>query len=258
MTAADQVRERLREDILTGRLTPGARVTVEELASRYAVSQMPVREAIRVLAGEGILETSPHRGARVVAVDADFIRNTYDMREALEGMLAERCAERAAPSDVAAMRGLVGAHAAAVEEGAIDRVVALDRQIHLALAEAAANPPAQRALRIGRGLIEALRLRAGFSPARLARIVHEHHALIDAIEARDARTAGLVARLHVIGARDDLLRELGALRLPPAVGATRRRRAAASSESPSAMGSSDGGACPAPRPRGRCGPRVPS
>jgi DNA-binding GntR family transcriptional regulator len=228
MTAADQVRERLREDILTGRLAPGARVTVEELATRYAVSQMPVREAIRVLAGEGILETSPHRGARVVAVDADFIRNTYDMREALEGMLAERCAERAAPSDVAAMRGLVGAHAAAVEEGAIDRIVALDRQLHLALAEAAANPPARRALRIGRGLIEALRLRAGFSPTRLARIVHEHHALIEAIEARDARTAGLVARLHVIGARDDLLRELGALRLQPPGGAAMKRRASAS------------------------------
>jgi DNA-binding GntR family transcriptional regulator len=96
-----------------------------------------------------------------------------------------------------------------------DRIVALDRQLHLALAEAAANPPARRALRIGRGLIEALRLKAGFSPTRLARIVHEHHELIEAIGARDARTAGLVARLHVIGARDDLLRALGELGLPP-------------------------------------------
>lgn len=214
-TAADHVRERLREDILTGRLSPGARITVEELATRYAVSQMPVREAIRVLAGEGILETSPHRGARIVAVDADFIRNTYDMREALEGMLAERCAERASPADVAAMRALVGAHAEAVRDGARDRIVALDRQLHLALAEAAANPPARRALRIGRGLIEALRLKAGFSPTRLARIVHEHHELIEAIEARDVRAAGLVARLHVIGARDDLLRALGEMGLPP-------------------------------------------
>ncbi|WP_439577758.1 GntR family transcriptional regulator [Elioraea sp.] len=208
-TAADQVRERLREDILTGRLAPGARITVEEVATRYAVGQMPVREAIRVLAGEGILETSPHRGARIVAVDADFIRNTYDMREALEGMLAERCAERAAPADVAAMRALVAAHAEAVRDGARERIVALDRQLHLALADAAANPPARRALRIGRGLIEALRLKAGFSPTRLSRIVHEHHELIEAIEASDARAAGLVARLHVIGARDDLLRTLG-------------------------------------------------
>jgi DNA-binding GntR family transcriptional regulator len=208
-TAADQVRERLREDILSGRLAPGARITVEELASRYAVSQMPVREAIRVLAGEGILETSPHRGARIVAVDADFIRNTYDMREALEGMLAERCAERASTGDLAAMRALVRAHAEAVRAGALDRIVDLDRQLHLALAEAARNPPARRALRIGRGLIEALRLKTGFSATRLARVVHEHHELIEAMEARDSRAAGMVARLHVIGARDDLLRALG-------------------------------------------------
>ena len=166
------------------------------------------KNRIRVLAGEGIVETSPHRGARIVAVDADFIRNTYDMREALEGMLAERCAERATPAARAEMRRLVEAHAAAVATGARERIVALDRALHLTLAEAAANPPARRALVLGRGLIEALRLKAGFSATRLARIVHEHHELIEAIEARDARTAGLVARLHVIGARDDLLRAL--------------------------------------------------
>lgn len=207
-TAAEQVHARLREDILSGALAPGARITVEELARRYAVSQMPVREAIRMLAGEGIVETTPHRGARIVAVDADFIRNTYDMREALEGMLAERCAERASAAARAEMRRLVEAHAAAVEAGMLERIVALDRQLHLAMAEAADNAPARRALTLGRGLIEALRLKAGFSAARLARIVQEHHELVAAIEARDARTAGLVARLHVIGARADLLHAL--------------------------------------------------
>lgn len=211
-TAAERVLEHLRRDILSGALRPGARITAEELAARYAVSQMPVREAIRVLAGEGVIETTPHRGARIVTVDAAFIRNVYDMREALEGMLAERCAERASAAEAARMRNLAAAHAAAVERGDLAQVVQLDRQLHLAMAETAANPPAWRAITIGRGLIEALRLRTGFSPVRLARIVHEHEALVHAVETHDSRTAGLVARLHVVGARDDLLAAFEAAR----------------------------------------------
>ncbi|WP_372621973.1 GntR family transcriptional regulator [Falsiroseomonas sp.] len=209
-TTADRVQDRLRGDILSGALKPGARITVEELAARYDVSQMPVREAIRVLSGEGVIETSPHRGARIVAVDAAFIRNVYDMREALEGMLAERCAERAGKADVARLRALIAAHAAAVERSDLGQVVLLDRQLHLLVAEIAANPLACRAITIGRGLIEALRMRTGFSAPRLARIVHEHEALVRAVEARDSRTAGLVARLHVVGARDDLVQALAA------------------------------------------------
>jgi DNA-binding GntR family transcriptional regulator len=204
-TASDDVVRRLRQDILGGALPPGTRIKVEELARRYDVSPMPVREAIRTLEGEGIVETSPRRGARVVAIDEGFIRNVYDMREALEGMLAARCAERAGPADVAAIRATAAEHEEAVRGGALEAVVDLDRRLHLAIADAAGNPPARRAITIGRGLIEALRLRAGFTPTRLARIVQEHTALADAIAGRDAHAAGLVARIHVIGARDDLL-----------------------------------------------------
>jgi DNA-binding GntR family transcriptional regulator len=216
-TASEEVVALLRAEILAGAVLPGTRLTAESVASRYAVSPMPVREALRVLEAEGLVEMLPRRGARVVATDTDFIRNVYDVREALEGMLAERCAERARPAEAAAIRELVARHGAAVAEGSIEEVVALDRSLHLEIARIAANPQAQRAITIGRGLLEALRRGVGYAAPRLARIVQEHHALAAAISAGDARTAGLVARLHAIGAREDLLAALAAAR-PSSVG----------------------------------------
>ena len=204
-TVSGDVVERLRRDILDGAHPSGSRLKVGVLARRYGVSPMPVREAIRILDAEGLVETSPRRGTRVVTVDDAFIRNVYDMREALEGMLAARCAQRAGRAEVGTVRSIIADHVAAMEGGDMIAVIELDRRLHLTIADVAQNPQARQALTIGRGLIEALRVRVDFSPARRADVVREHRMLADAIDAGDSRTAELVARIHVIGARDDLL-----------------------------------------------------
>src|SRR5436190_12971338 len=93
-TASVTIRDRVRDDIVAGALPFGSRLTLDLLATRYSVGHTPVREALRQLEGEGLVVLTPNRGARVRAVDLDFVRNIFDLRIAIEAMLARRSAER--------------------------------------------------------------------------------------------------------------------------------------------------------------------
>ena len=85
----------LRRDIIAGVLAPGTWLKTEELAQRYAVSANPVREALWKLQGEGFVVANPNQGARVRVVDDDFVRNIFEIREALEPIIVRRFCERA-------------------------------------------------------------------------------------------------------------------------------------------------------------------
>src|SRR5918993_1575145 len=103
-TTASRVADELRRRILYGELSPGQRLKIDELASLCDVSHMPVREALRELHGEGVLDVLPHRGAVIRGVDRDFITNVYDVRAAIESMLSARCAQRADAAAIATLR----------------------------------------------------------------------------------------------------------------------------------------------------------
>ncbi len=92
-TTAMRVAADLRQRILTGEFAPGSRLKIDDIAAICAVSHMPVRGALHMLEREGVLDVLPHRGAVIRPVDARFVRNVYDLRAAIEGMLTERCAE---------------------------------------------------------------------------------------------------------------------------------------------------------------------
>src|SRR5204862_1223340 len=120
----------LRRRILAGELAPGRRLKIDEIASACEVSHMPVRDALHELEREGILELSPRRGAMIRAVDAHFVRNTYDVRAAIEGMLTERCAEEIDDDGIAELRARVdGFEQACAVPDPLERVRA-NRHLH--------------------------------------------------------------------------------------------------------------------------------
>jgi DNA-binding GntR family transcriptional regulator len=203
-TTAMRVAADLRRRILAGELAPGQRLKIDDLASMCEVSHMPVREALRELEGEGVLDATPHRGAVVRGVDARFVRNFYDLRAAIEGMLTERCAERIDDAGLARL----GREVLAFEQADArmpDTLVAINRRLHDVINEVADNPEALRMLAQGRVLADALRVRYGYGTGRVETIVAEHRALLRAITRRDVAKAGEVARRHCARARDDLL-----------------------------------------------------
>ena len=207
-TTAMRVAADLRRRILAGELAPGQRLKIDDLASLCAVSHMPVREALRELEGEGVLEVYPHRGAVIKGVDERFLRNFYDIRAAIEGMLTERCAERIDAAGIARLESQVAAFEAADPRDA-DRLVRRNRELHDTVNAAADNPEALRMLAQGRVLADALRVRFGYGAGRIDSIVAEHRALLRAVKRRDVAKAGEVARRHCIRARDDLLARVG-------------------------------------------------
>ena len=141
-------------------------------------------------------------------VDARFLRNFYDVRAAVEGMLTERCAERIDEAGLARLDAQVAAFEA-TDPADADLLVRRNRELHDTINAAADNPEALRMLAQGRVLADALRVRFGYGAGRIDRIVAEHRALLRAIRRRDAAKAGEVARRHCTRARDDLLARIG-------------------------------------------------
>jgi DNA-binding GntR family transcriptional regulator len=204
-TTAMRVAADLRRRILLGELAPGQRLKIDELASLCDVSHMPVREALHELESEGVLDVFPHRGAVVRGVDAEFVRNTYDVREAIEGMLTERCAERIDKAGLARLEAAVDAYESLARKRNPATLLDANRAIHDTINEVASNPQAVRVLAQGRLLIEALRLRFGYGTGRVDDVVAQHRALFRAIARHDVERAGRLARQHCVAARDDLL-----------------------------------------------------
>ena len=206
-TTAMRVAAELRRRILAGELAPGQRLKIDEVADACGVSHMPVRDALRQLEGEGVLESSPHRGAVVKGVDERFVRDFYDLRAAVEGMLAERCAAAIRAPELAGLESAGEAFETAASAGA-EAAVAANRGLHAMVNAGADNREALAVLDRGRVLGDALRVRFGYGAGRVEAIVREHRALLRAISRRDAARAGDIARAHCRRARDYLLANL--------------------------------------------------
>src|SRR4029453_15216916 len=131
MTAVNlNVARRIRDDIVSGALPLGSRITIDALASRYAVSHIPVREALRELQGEGLVVIEPNRGARVRGIDTGFVENLFEIRTALEVMMVRRAAHRATAGDIARLRAIEDLLEAEIVRGNYAGVVSQNRAFH--------------------------------------------------------------------------------------------------------------------------------
>src|SRR5437763_14723371 len=88
-TTPDLIAETLRDEILRGAIPPGEALRQEELAERFGVSRLPVRDALLRLEAQGLVHVYPNRGAFVISLSADEVREVYEMRILLEGDLLE-------------------------------------------------------------------------------------------------------------------------------------------------------------------------
>ncbi len=188
--------EQIRALILSGEMAPGARLSQLELAERLAISRTPVREALRRLAGEGLVDALPQRGFRVADLGLDSVMRRLEVRQLLEPGIARLAAQRATPEDVAALRDAI-----LLEERAADAVEVHDssRLFHINLARATHNDElvsileAKWIIEVGRRLLA----RRAFAPRWRAADVAEHTAIADAVERRDADGAEALMREHI-------------------------------------------------------------
>jgi DNA-binding GntR family transcriptional regulator len=207
-TEAERIVGALRRDIVGGRFPPGARLKIQDLSTRYGISMMPVREALRRLEGERLVELNAHRGATVRPVTVKFVRDLYAVREALEGLLVESCAAAAGEAEAREIAALADAWEAAARRGDAARLLEANRRFHQRINEIGDNGEALEMLSRGWPLIHALRLQIGFGERRLAEIAAQHRAIVVAVSAGDPAAARAASRAHCFSARDDLIRQL--------------------------------------------------
>jgi DNA-binding GntR family transcriptional regulator len=199
-SVVDQVYAAIRELISTGSLPRGARVHQEDLAEELGVSRTPVREALRRLAAEGLVEMRTNRGARVADVDQVGMRVSYEARTVIEPGAARLAAARRPEEQLARMRAAVAAQRRSLRS--VQRSFEANREFHLALAAASGNEFlvqfAERlwVARIGETIYE----RQVQTQERMLLDVREHEQIIEAIEAGDGRRAESLARRHLTDA----------------------------------------------------------
>ncbi len=203
-----RLREQIRSDVVAGRWRLGQHITLAELTAHYGVSANPIREALHQLQGEGLVEMRQNRGAIVRSVDVPFVRNMYDVRGAIEGLLAAEAARRATEADIAMLEGMVLRYEQVVAGGNTAAIVEANRALHRAINRIADNPVAMEIFDGRSLLIDALRRSLGTRPGRLAEIVAEHRAIFDAIAAGDADRAMAAAQRHTRNARDHMIENL--------------------------------------------------
>jgi DNA-binding GntR family transcriptional regulator len=201
-SATDHVLDALRGAILAGELPAGDTLRQEDLAERLGVSRMPVREAIRRLHGEGLVEVLPSRRVRVAALSRDEIEDIYDMRAALEPLAVRLAVPRLTR---AMLRDAAYALEAADDEQEAETFGVRNAAFHLSLMSACERP------RLLAGIASLLDLSDRYQRAALPAGEHnalvraEHAALLEAARAGDADTAARLTEEHVRGAGARLL-----------------------------------------------------
>lgn len=191
----DQVLAELRRRIVDGDYPPGERLTEERLAADFGVSRNPVREALRVVEGDGLVTTMPRRGAVVATPDPAAVADLFAVRSSLEAVAARLAAERATLLDVADLRGLLERARLATEEKDFSRVAELNSELHMRVIAITGN----RWLGQVSGAIY-LHVHWIFRVSAVHRAPHswgEHARLVDAIAGGDAAAAEAAAIAHV-------------------------------------------------------------
>jgi DNA-binding GntR family transcriptional regulator len=204
-TKTASICDRIRDDIVSGSLPFGSRLTLHHLASRYGTGHMPVREALRQLQGEGLVVQTPNCGARVRAVDVEFVRNVFDLRIAIESMLARRAAERIKRKDVAALEAVQGDFETCIAARDFAGALAANQAFHRIINAAAGNPEASALLDRHWGLIAALWNAYGYGEERAPGVISDHRQMIRAFASRDADVAACLAMAHAAKAKQALI-----------------------------------------------------
>lgn len=204
----------LRDAIVRGDLPPGSPIRQSAAAEELGLSVIPVREALKTLAGEGIVSYVPQRGYTVTELSPQSVDGIFKIRELLEAEAEANAAARLRPQDVAAMRGALDEQRAAVAAADAQSVITGNRRFHFALLDRCDNEWMMRFIRQLWEALEphrALSYRRGAAAGDLARaeaILAEHDSIVTAFE--DGDTALALRRLseHRRGGQADFHRLL--------------------------------------------------
>jgi DNA-binding GntR family transcriptional regulator len=201
----DTVVEHLRNFIVEGLLAPGVKLNERELCETLGISRTPLREALKVLAAEGLIEISPNRGASVSQMSEAEIRETFELMSGLEAFSGELACERITAAELAQIKALHYEMLACRAQNDLSGYYSRNRAIHDKINEAARNSALRQAYVSVNRRLQALRFRSNFHTSKWDRAIRDHEEMIQALEARDGKRLSAILRQHLLDKRDAVL-----------------------------------------------------
>ena len=213
----DRVAAHLRTMLIEGVIPPGAKLNERELCERLHVSRTPLREAIKLLAAEGLVDLLPNRGAVAVKLDETDVLHTFELLATLEGMSGELAAQRITDDERAEIRALHYEMLACYARRDLSGYYRLNAAIHRAINDAARNPVLARTYQSVNARVQSLRFRTNQNEKKWKLAVKEHERMVDALDQHDAiGLRGLLIE-HLHRKRDSVLALLRAGEIYPQV-----------------------------------------
>ncbi len=201
-----EVAERLRERIFSHELPPGAWIDEQAMADQYGISRTPLREALKVLAAEGLVTLKPRRGCYVTEISEKDLDEIFSVLALLEGQCAATTAGQASDEELASLVEMHKALESAAASGDIDGFFEGNQAFHARLQEITDNRWLQHCIEDLRKVVKLSRHHSLFGEGRLEQSLGEHRLILDAFVARDPALAEARMREHIHGGRSALAR----------------------------------------------------
>jgi DNA-binding GntR family transcriptional regulator len=202
----EEVVGRVRAMLLEGEIPPGARIPERDLCEKLQISRTPLREALKVLAAEGLVQLLPNRGSRAAKLTDNDMRDLFEVCQGLEALAGELACERITDAEIAAVGATHAAMAQHYQDNDLLQYYRCNRAIHEAIVTAAGNPVLSGLYESVTARIRRARYVTPMTPPRWALALSEHEAILNALQRRDGLGLAHILRAHLRHKREEVLR----------------------------------------------------
>ncbi|WP_312515782.1 GntR family transcriptional regulator [Massilia sp.] len=206
----DTVVGHLRKLIVESVFPPGAKLNERELCETMGISRTPLREALKALAAEGLVDIAPNRGASVYKMSREEVWEAFEFVSGLEAMAGELACQRITPAEVDGIKTLHAAMLACKAQGDLPGYYSNNQAIHNQITMAARNTVLLQTYMSMNRRLQALRQRTNVVPTKWDQAVDEHSQMIEALDARDGKRLGKLLADHLLDKRDSAMQLLSA------------------------------------------------
>ncbi len=193
----DELIDRLRDMIVMGDLKPGTKVPEQSLAEKFGVSRTPLREALKVLASEGLITLTPNKGASISDLTLEDLEEAFPVMAALEALSGELACVHISDQEIAVICRVHNQMVVHYQANEMPEYFRCNQEIHKRILEAAANDTLTNIYRGLSGRVRRARYFANISPRRWAQAVSEHEEIIATLKCRNGAALGQVLKRHL-------------------------------------------------------------
>jgi len=193
----EDLADQLRRAIVHGELRPGAKISEKVLCEQFGVSRTPVREALKILSTEGLVQLMQNRGASVTELTWEDMQHAFPVMGALEALAGELACQYATDAQIERAEALQARMNAMFDKGDRKGYFRVNEEVHQLIIEASGNAALPRLLRTVSSQVRRARYKANLSEERWAQAIAEHEEILRALKSRDSKKIGRLLKAHL-------------------------------------------------------------